>query len=209
MTEADTQDATVSPREVETPLRPVAGSLTFLSALGLLMATALLLERLAILRDPDHIPTCTISPLLSCSSVMDSPQAEAFGIPNPVIGIVGFAAVLTSSIVMLTGARLPRWYWMALCAGATFGVVFVHWLIFQSLYRIGALCPYCMVVWSVTIPTFVLIIAHAARVGALPAGERLGRVLTTYRGAIITGWFVLVIAAISQRFWDYWLTLLT
>ena len=39
--------------------------------------------------------------------------------------------------------------------------VFMHWLIFQSLYRIGALCPYCMVVWAVTIPLLVVVASIA------------------------------------------------
>ena len=53
--------------------------------------------------------------------------------------------------------RLPRWYWAGLATGTLLGVAFVHWLIFQSLYRIGALCPYCMVVWAVTIPLLVVV----------------------------------------------------
>ena len=40
-------------------------------------------------------------------------------------------------------------------------MVFIHWLIFQSLYRIGALCPYCMVVWAVTIPLLVVVASIA------------------------------------------------
>ena len=39
-------------------------------------------------------------------------------------------------------------------AGATAGVVFIHWLIYQSVFRIEALRPYCVVVWVVTITAF-------------------------------------------------------
>ena len=39
-------------------------------------------------------------------------------------------------------------------------MVFVHWLIYQSVFVIGALCPYCMVVWAVTIPTFFYVTVH-------------------------------------------------
>ncbi|WP_413098611.1 vitamin K epoxide reductase family protein [Streptomyces sp. Inha503] len=36
-------------------------------------------------------------------------------------------------LAVLTGARLHRMPWLGLNAGALAGVVFVHWLIFQSL----------------------------------------------------------------------------
>ena len=85
---------------------------------------------------------------------MDSPQAEAFGFPNPLIGIAAFAVVVTAGAAILAGFTPPRWFRLGMQAGATFGVVFVHWLIAASLYDIHALCPYCMVVWAVTIPIF-------------------------------------------------------
>ncbi|WP_307849809.1 vitamin K epoxide reductase family protein, partial [Qaidamihabitans albus] len=119
--------------------------------IGLAAAFVLMLEKIAKLGDPAYVPTCTLNPVVSCGSVMDSPQAAAFGFPNPLIGIAGFAVVVTIGVVLLPGFRVPRWFWLGMQAGTTFGVVFVHWLIYSSLYDIGALCPYCMVVWAVTI----------------------------------------------------------
>ena len=46
--------------------------------------------------------------------------------------------------------ELPRWVWLGLNLGALFGFGFAIWLITQSLYVIGALCPWCMVVWAAT-----------------------------------------------------------
>src|SRR3546814_12772147 len=85
---------------------------------------------------------------------MSTEQAEVFGFPNPIIGVAGFAIVTTVGVALVAGARLQRWFWWGLQAGTTFGVVFIHWLMFQSLYRIDALCPYCMVVWAVINPQF-------------------------------------------------------
>ncbi len=49
---------------------------------------------------------------------------------------------MTTGVVLLAGAVPTGWYWSALFTGLTAAVTFVHWLIFQSLYRIGgALCP--------------------------------------------------------------------
>ena len=180
-------------------------------AIGLLAAAVLLIEKIALIEDPDYIPTCSINPILSCGSVMTTPQAEAFGFPNPVIGVAGFAIVLTTGMVLLAGATLRRWYWLGLQAGVTFGVAFIHWLIFQSLYRIDALCPYCMVVWVVTIPLFLYVTLHNIRSGALPKPRSFAgaiSVVDEYRGVAATAWYLTITALIAERFWDYWQTLL-
>jgi len=175
--------------------------------LGLVAAFVLTVEKIALLRDPDYVPSCSINPVLSCGSVMITPQAEVFGFPNPLIGIVAFTVVLATGMALRAGASLARWYWLGLQIGLTAGVVFVHWLVFQSLYRIGALCPYCMVVWVVTIPLFWYVTLHNARVGHLrlpPAARRAVGTLGAYHGVVLTGWYVLVTALIAVQFWDFW-----
>ena len=141
---------------------------------------------------------------------MITPQAEAFGFPNPVLGVIGFSVVLTTGMALMAGARLRPWFWIGLQAGATFGVVFISWLIFQSLYRIDALCPYCMVVWAVTIPVFWYVTLHNISSGALPTPPRLAaaaRIAAEYHGVVLTLWYALIVGLIAQRFWDYWSTL--
>src|SRR4051812_36578146 len=124
---------------------------------GLAAALTLTLEKIEILINPAYVPSCSINPVLSCGSVMITPQAAAFGFPNPLIGVVSFTLVVVTGVLALAKVKLPQWYWAGLAIGTLLGVGFVHWLIFQSLYRIGALCPYCMVVWAVIIPLFVVV----------------------------------------------------
>lgn len=178
---------------------------------GLLAAAILIVEKINLLADPDYVPSCSINPILSCGSVMTTPQAEAFGVPNPLIGIAGFAVVTTIGVVLLTGAPLPGWLWLGLQAGATFGVVFVHWLIYQSLYVIGALCPYCMLVWAVTIPIFLYVTLRTLRQqgGALSGPvRRAAAAAANYHSLILTGWYAIILIAILNRFWGYWITLI-
>ncbi|WP_300642707.1 vitamin K epoxide reductase family protein [Nocardioides sp.] len=130
--------------------------LTVTGVVGLVAAFTLTVEKIALVADPSYVPTCSISPVLSCGSIMSTEQAELFGFPNPLMGLVAFSVLITSGVVLATGARLPRWYWLGLQGGATLGLVFVAWLVEESLYDIGALCPYCMVVWAVVIRLFVL-----------------------------------------------------
>jgi uncharacterized membrane protein len=134
-------------------------------------------------------------------------QAEAFGVPNPVIGVAGFAAVTTVGWVLLAGATMRRWFWAAMQIGVVFGIGFVHWLIFQSLYRIDALCPYCTVVWAAMIPLFWYVTLWNLQLSHL-GQRRWAQTLLGYHGVGLTVWYLVIIGAVIVRFWDYWSTLL-
>ena len=196
----------------ETPARgPVA--IGRLSAWGVLIAgvvgltasATLLIEKIEMLQDPGYVPTCSINPVLSCGSVMVRPEASAFGFPNPLIGVVSFTLVVVTGVLAVARVGLPRWYWLGLTVGAGLGVVFTHWLIFESLYKIGALCPYCRVVWSVIVPLFAVVAPIALR----PlAANPVARFLYHWRWPLVALWFTAVALAILVRFWDYWSTLI-
>lgn len=178
---------------------------------GLVAAVVLLVEKIALIQNPDYIPTCSINPVLSCGSVMATPQAAAFGIPNPIVGVAGFAAVMMVGAALLAGATLQRWFWIGVQIGVTFAIVFVHWLIYQSLYVIGALCPYCMIVWAVTIPIFWYTTLQLLQPLRDKGPEALGKVITVvteYRGTVLTAWYLIILALILHRFWDYWSSLI-
>lgn len=80
--------------------------------------------------------------------------------------------------------------------------MFVHWLIVASLYRIHALCPYCMVVWVVTIAIFWYTTLHSLR------DTRIGGALRRFHSGILVLWYVVIVVLILQEFWSYWRTLL-
>lgn len=183
---------------------------TVIGAVGLVMAVVLLVEKIALIEDPSYVPSCSLNPVLSCGSVMDTPQASAFGIPNPILGIAGFAAVLALGFAFLAGARVARWMSVLIQVGVTFAVLFVQWLIGQSLYEIGALCPYCMVVWVVTIPLFWFTTLHHLRALAetsTPAVRRAVRLVIEFRVPLLVAWYLVILTLIAVRFWDYWSTL--
>ncbi|MBI5737764.1 MAG: vitamin K epoxide reductase family protein [Mycolicibacterium neoaurum] len=172
--------------------------------LGLAAAATLTVEKIEILIDPSYIPSCSLNPVLSCGSVMTTPQASVFGFPNSLLGIIAFTVVLVTGVLAVARVNLPRWYWTGLAVGTALGAVFVHWLIFQSLYRIGALCPYCMVVWAVTIPLLVIVASIALRADT---GAGAGGALYQWRWSLVALWFTAVLLMILVRFWNYWSTL--
>ena len=197
--------------DLVTGSRSLGSLFTVAGTIGFVASFTLLVEKIELLKDPDYVPSCSINPILSCGSVMRTDQAEAFGFPNPIIGVAGFAVVTTIGIATLAGASFRRWFWWGLQAGATFGVAFVHWLIFQTLYRIDALCPYCVVVWIVTITLFWYTTLHnlQSRHRASTGGGRTAQKLVEYHGVVLTVWFLAIVSLVAERFWDYWLTVLT
>lgn len=174
---------------------------------GLLASLVLTIEKLAVLADPSHRPSCSINPVINCGSIMISWQAELFGFPNPLLGLMGFAVVLTTGVAVLAGADLPRWYWNGLFTGLTAAVAFVHWLIFQSLYRIGALCPYCMVVWLVSVLCWWYCLLHIESVQKNQQ-SRLWQRLHRLHTVVPTVWALTVLALGVEAFWPYWRTLI-
>jgi uncharacterized membrane protein len=209
MTVAAAGKADSTERVEPTPSRvvrtPSAIWVLIAGVVGLIAAVTLTIEKIKLLENPAYVPSCSINPVLSCGSVMVTPQAAAFGFPNPLIGIAAFSVVVVTGVLVVAKVGLPQWYWSGLAVGTLLGVVFIHWLIFESLYVIGALCPYCMVVWSVTIPLLVVVSSIALR----PlAGNAFARVLYQWRWSLVVLWFTALILLILARFWNYWSTLI-
>lgn len=191
--------------------RALAYILSIGGVIGLIAAFTLTVEKIELIKDPAFQPSCNISPIISCGSVMGTPQAEVFGFPNSLLGIVGFTALAVTGFALLAGATFKRWYWLALQAGMIFAVGFVHWLIFQSIYRIGALCPYCMVVWASVIPTFWYVTLYNFRNGHIAVPQRFKaacRFVQRHHADILFVWFVVIIGLILEHFWYYWKTLI-
>lgn len=188
------------------PGRALAWLLLVAGIVGLAAAGELAIEKFRLLENPLYVPACSLGEVVDCTSVMRSEQSEAFGFPNPFIGIAGFGGLTAAALVLLTGGQFARPFWLVLQAGLTFAVVFVHWLMFQTLYRIGALCPFCMAVWAVTIPAFWYVTLHNLR----PLETRRGRagavvaLLQRNHGVVLTAWLLVVAALVTERFWAPW-----
>lgn len=193
---------------------PVSGMAYILVAgglVGLAAAAILTIEKFALLENPAHQLSCSINPVLSCGSIMLSDQASAFGFPNPILGLIGFSVVLTIGMALLAGAQFKRWFWLGLQVGSLLGIIFVHWLIYQSLYTIGALCIYCMLVWAVTWPIFWYTTLYNLHAGHLTTPPRLHAAATfmqRHHLDILVAWYVIIVGAIIHQFWYYWQTII-
>lgn len=156
-----------------TPPTALAVWFIIAGAIGWWAAFSLTMERLHLLSDPDAILGCNFSPLVQCGKNLTSWQGALFGFPNPILGLTGWVAPIVVGAAILAGARFARWFWLLFLAGVTLAFVFVIWLISQSVFVLGTLCPWCMVTWVVTIPTFYAVLLHVLRTGILPAPRRV------------------------------------
>jgi len=180
-------------------------------AIATLASVMLAIEVFDRLKDPSFIPVCNLNPILSCTNVADSAQAHAFGFPNYFIGIAGYAAVTAIGAAILAGGRFKRWFWQLVEAGLLLAVAFLTWLQFQTLYRIGALCIFCMIVWAATIPTFWYVTLYNFRQGNINTpgwAKRSVNFAQRHHGDILLLWFLIIIALILKRFWYYWSSLI-
>jgi uncharacterized membrane protein len=148
---------------------------------------------------------CDINPVLSCGNVINTDQASAFGFPNPVLGVIGFTVVIMFGTLLLAGLALPRWMWLGLQIGSIFGIGFVIWLVVQSLYVIGALCPWCMVVWSVMVPIFWQVTTDNLASSRLSIGAKLSEIVVALKWILVAASYLIVIGLIFVRWADFWL----
>ncbi|GAA1737119.1 vitamin K epoxide reductase family protein [Microbacterium paludicola] len=150
----------------ESPRRPVvlAVWLVIAGAIGWWAAFSLTIERFHSLQNPGTDASCDFSLLVQCSANLESAQGSAFGFPNPILGLTGWVAPIVVGMALLAGARFAKWFWLLFLAGMTFAFGFVVWLIGQSIFVLGTLCPWCMVTWVVTIPSFYAVLLHTIRV---------------------------------------------
>ncbi|WP_424213777.1 vitamin K epoxide reductase family protein [Streptomyces sp. BI20] len=121
-------------------------------ALGTLSSGVLAHDQIKMLQDPLFVPGCNVNAVLSCGDVMNTWQSHVLGTPNALFGIAGFAALAALGAALVAGAVLPRPVWLGVRLGVSAGALFTAWLITQCVFAIGALCPWCMVVWAVMIP---------------------------------------------------------
>ena len=155
--------------------RPVVYAvwLIIASVVGWFAAFQLTVEKFMLLENPTDPLACDLSPFIQCSTNLESWQGEVFGFPNPLLGLTGWMAPLVVGVAILAGARFPRWFWALFGVGITFAFGLVCWLIGQSLYDLFVLCPWCMVTWAVTIPTFFATMVHLTRNGTFTRSERV------------------------------------
>ena len=191
-------DATIAPR------RPwILGIfLSIAGAIGWWSAFQLTIDKFEVLAHPSTNLNCNFSVLVQCGKNLGSWQGSAFGFPNPILGLGGFAAVIAVGVALLAGAQFAKWFWIAFNVGIAGALAFVIWLIHESIFDLGTLCPWCMLVWLVTIPLFWVVTLRNLSQGVY--GARLKGI-----GSALLSWVIpitvicyVIVALIAQLVLD-------
>jgi uncharacterized membrane protein len=137
---------------LEKSFRSLARIFIVAGAIGWFASASLLIERVKSLQNPTKDLSCDISPFVACGPLFDRWQASLFGFPNAMLGVAGFVVPIVIGVAIFAGAKFKGWFWRGAVIGLGLAWFFVTWLFTQSVYNIGVLCPYCLVVWLATIP---------------------------------------------------------
>ncbi len=174
--------------------------------LGLVASFMLTVDKIKVLKDPNFIPECNLNPIFSCSSVMSQPQAEIFGIPNTLFGVIAFSAIITIGAAMLFGAKYNKRFWQLFQLGALAGLGGVIYLFFQGMYRIGAVCPWCALTWVSVIAINLYLLVWNITNGHINVPAKLksfSKFLQTNHLGILISIYLVIVVLILNRFWYY------
>lgn len=175
--------------------------------IGVLCSVILVHDQIEIWKNPNFVPACSLNPVINCGTVIDSKQGDILDIPPPFFGLLLFPALVTVGATMLAGAKLKRWFWQWLEAGMIGGVAFALWLFWLSMYKVHALCPFCLTVDVVVYTVAWYVTLYNLEHGYLILPKRLdsaARFARRHHLDILITWFLLLIVLILNHFWYYY-----
>lgn len=170
--------------------------------IGWAVSFLLFLEYVGQLRDSQPIINCSFSVVVSCTPNLLSPAGNLLGFTNSIFGVTLFTGPLYAGVSSLAGGRMRPWYWRTFFGFIAAAFIFVHFLAYRSVFEYGTLCPWCMVVWLVTIPLFWVTGGWSARAGVLGRSawiRRVGETVLNWAWVIaIVNYLVIAVAAELQ-----------
>lgn len=99
-----------------------------------------------------------------CETVQNSPWAVFLGLPVPVIGLFGYAALFTTALIGVQPAFIEdRRIAVILLVGATIGVAFSAYLTYLEAAVINAWCQWCIVSAVIALLIFLFALPEVRR----------------------------------------------
>lgn len=188
----------------ERTYRPGTGTAVLWIVAGVvawIVSFLLYLEYIGQLNGATPLVSCSISPIVTCGPNLLSPAGNLLGFTNSILGIVLFTGPVFAGIGALaspTGMR--AWYWRVYALFVLGGFAFVHVLAYRSVFEFGSLCPWCMVVWLMTIPLFWSVTGWTLREGIWgQAPRRLGAIISSWMPAIVVVDYAIIAVAAQLR----------
>lgn len=183
----------------------IFGTMLFSAVLSLTASLVLSIDAVVLAANPDAVLSCDISAAISCGTVAQSWQASLLGFPNAFLGLMAEPVVITIAVASLGGVRFPRWFMFSAQIVYFIGLVFAYWLFHQSLFAIGAMCPWCLLVTVSTTLVFTTLTHVNIRDGNLPLPPRAqARAQALIKADVdlfvVLAWLVLLTIAVVLRY---------
>ena len=99
---------------------------------------------------------CPATSTVNCEKVTTSPESYAFGIPVAVLGLAFYLFLAVANSPWVWRMTWPPIRW-ARVGSMVVGILFVLYLVYAELFKIGAICLWCTSVHVITFALFVLI----------------------------------------------------
>ncbi|PFG33704.1 vitamin K epoxide reductase family protein [Sanguibacter antarcticus] len=141
----------------------IFGTMAASATLSLVAAFVLSYDAVTLAANPAAALSCNINAVLNCGAVGLSWQASLFGFPNAFLGLITEPVVLTIAVAALAGVRFPRWFMFTAQVVYLLGLAFAVWLFSQSMWVIGAVCPWCLVITVSTSLVFLTLLHFNVR----------------------------------------------
>ncbi len=183
----------------------IYGTMLVSAALSLTASFVLSIDAARLAADPQAALSCNVNSVISCGTVANSWQASLFGFPNAFLGLVAESVVITIAVAGLGGVRFPRRFMFTAQIVYTVGVIFAYWLFYQSMFDIGALCPWCLLVTVSTTMVFTTLTHVNIRDGNLPLPPRVRSALKSAIYAdldaiAVTIWLLVIALAVVTKY---------
>lgn len=114
-----------------------------LAVIGIFLAIYLLWEQYT---QPFFQP-CNINATINCDAIIKGAVSKTLGIPTPLIGLIGYSAILLSAFLKKKKTILGF---------ATFGLLFCLYIAFVELFQLKVICPVCIGCQLIMISVFTL-----------------------------------------------------
>lgn len=175
--------------------------LIFTGIVGWISSFQLMLDKLLYLEDPDATLSCNFGLTVQCGANLNSAQGELFGFPNPLVGVAAFIVPIVIGTLIVSSVKLPRWIFIGLNVGVLLGIVWVVWFVYQSIYVLGSLCPWCMTMWVAMIFMFWHLIFASFAYGTFGKDKKVTNFgENMYSWGWVIAFFTLVVIALLAHF---------
>lgn len=123
----------------------IATILIIVASIGLINSLHILSLEIEGIKNPLIYDNCRLETFFDCGIVVRTWQAQVFGFPNPILGILFYELLLLIGITSFFGFKPNRFVAIILLMICALALCFSWWLFYNSFFVIGVACVFCLI----------------------------------------------------------------